>query len=34
MSEIAQTIIYTVGQGFAYNVVLPIWYLVIQFMGI
>lgn len=34
MSEITKTIIYTVGQGFAFNVVLPIWYLVIQFMGI
>ena len=28
------TIIYTFAQGFAFNVVLPIWYLLIRLSGI
>ena len=30
MEMILIAIIYTLGQGFAFNVVLPIWYLIIQ----
>jgi len=29
--EIIMALIYTLGQGFCFNVVLPIWYLVMQF---
>lgn len=30
MEVIIGTIIYTLGQGIAFNVVLPIWYLILQ----
>ncbi len=31
---ITSTIIYTIGQGLAFNVVLPLWYLVMQIQGL
>lgn len=31
--EIINAIIYTIGQGFAFNIILPIWYLLIKFAG-
>lgn len=27
---ILSTLIYTIGQGFAFNIVLPIWYVIIK----
>ncbi len=33
MEMILNAIIYTLGQGLAFNVVLPIWYLLIQLIG-
>lgn len=30
---IINAIIYTIGQGFAFNIILPIWYLLIKFAG-
>lgn len=31
---ILQTIIYTIGQGLAFNVVLPVWYLIMVLFGL
>lgn len=33
MGMILNAIIYTLGQGLAFNVILPIWYLLIQLTG-
>lgn len=33
MGTIVSTIIYTVGQGLAFNLILPIWYLILKLMG-
>lgn len=33
MEMILSAIVYTLGQGLAFNVVLPIWYLFIQIFG-
>lgn len=33
MEMILNAIIYTLGQSFAFNVVLPIWYFIIQLTG-
>lgn len=33
MEMILNAIIYTLGRGFAFNVVLPIWYLIIKLTG-
>lgn len=33
MEMILNAIIYTLGQGLAFNVILPIWYLLIQLTG-
>lgn len=29
-----KALIYTIGQGFAFNVVLPLWYLILKIQGI
>ena len=31
--EIINTVIYTLGQGFCFNVLLPVWYLVMKIIG-
>lgn len=33
MEMILNAIIYTLGQGLAFNVILPIWHLLIQLIG-
>ena len=33
MNTIANTVIFTAGRAFAFNVVLPIWYAVIHIFG-
>ncbi len=32
--EILNAIIFTAGQSFAFNIVLPIWYVIMQILGI
>lgn len=34
METVFNAVIFTVGQGFAFNVVLPIFYIIIKMMGI
>ena len=31
--EIIGAVIYTLGQGFCFNVVLPVWYIIMQIIG-
>lgn len=31
--EILGAVIYTLGQGFCFNVVLPVWYIIMQITG-
>ena len=33
MSTIISTVVFTTGQALAFNVVLPIWYLLMQVLG-
>lgn len=33
METIINTIIYTLGQGIAFNIILPLWYIIIKFTG-
>ena len=34
MNTLINTIVFTLGQGFAFNVVLPVFYIIIKFLGI
>lgn len=34
METVLNAVIFTVGQGFAFNVVLPIFYIIIKMMGL
>lgn len=34
MGTILNAVIFTLGQGFAFNIVLPIWYVIMQVFGV
>ena len=34
LTVILKALVYTIGQGIAFNVVLPLWYLILKIQGI